>query len=127
MLDDLAGAGLRPPLVLADSLYGQNVAFRHGLSDRGIPWMLAIPGNTTLLPSDGKPVTAWAREDGQANYQVARSVRYRARRFRYREPAHGHRARYGWFAAVRVHAAGTTTRKPSQPAEAADCCPNSPC
>ncbi|PNE42861.1 IS701 family transposase [Streptomyces noursei] len=112
MLDEVAVAGLHPPLVLADSLYGQNVAFRQGLSDRGIPWLLAIPGNTTLLPADGKPVTAWAREDAQITaYEIACSVRYRARRFRYREPTHGHRARYGWFTAVRVHVAGTTTRK----------------
>lgn len=62
-----------------------------------------------MLPSDGTPVTAWACKDAQTNaYETARSVRYRARRLRYREPAHGHWARYGWFTAVRVHAAGTT-------------------
>jgi len=43
MLDELAAFGLRPPLTLADSLYGQNVSFRQGLEDRHIRWLLAIP------------------------------------------------------------------------------------
>lgn len=112
MLDDLSALGLRPPLALADSLYGQNVAFRQGLEDRGVPWLPAIPGQTTLIPATGIPVSAWAREDEQLNaYAVARDIRYRAHRFRYREPEHGHAARYGWFATARVHVAGTSTRR----------------
>jgi SRSO17 transposase len=111
-LDDLASVGLRPPVAVADSLYGQNVSFRQGLSDRGVPWLVAIPGHTALLSATGEPVTAWARESEQENaYTVAGRIRCHARRFRYRKPAHGHKARYGWFAAVRVHAAGTATRR----------------
>jgi SRSO17 transposase len=112
MLDELAGLGLRPPLALADSLYGQNVAFRQGLEDRHVPWLLAIPGQTTLISAAGRLVSAWAREKDNDNaYGIARAIRYRAHRFRYREPEHGHRARYGWFAATRVHVAGTATRR----------------
>lgn len=112
MLDELAAGGLRPPAVLADSLYGQNVAFQRGLSDRGIPRLLAVLGNTTLLPTGDGPASAWSREDERENaHATARRIRYRAHRFRYREPDRGHKARYGWFAAVRVHVAGTTTRR----------------
>lgn len=112
MLDEPAAFGLRPPLALADSLYGQNVSFRQGLEDRQVPWLLAIPGQTTLILATGEPVTAWARQDDNTNaYAIARAIRHRAHRLRYREPEHGHPARHGWFATARVHVAATTTRK----------------
>ncbi|MGA5135439.1 transposase [Streptomyces olivoreticuli] len=60
MLDELAAAGLRPVVVLADSLYGRNVSFCQVLGGRAIPWLLAVPGSVTL-PVTGGPVTAWAR------------------------------------------------------------------
>uniref|UniRef100_UPI001C0F24BB IS701 family transposase n=1 Tax=Streptomyces tailanensis TaxID=2569858 RepID=UPI001C0F24BB len=61
LLDELDQWGLAPPLVVADSDYGTNVAFRTGLSARGIRWLLAVTGHTVVLPATGAPVTAWAR------------------------------------------------------------------
>lgn len=128
MLDDLSALGLRPPLALADSLYGQDVAFRQGLEDRGVPWLPAIPGQTTLIPATGIPVSAWAREDEQLNaYAVARDIRYRAHRFRYREPEHGHAARYGWFATARVTWPARAPAEPQGRGVTAATCANTPC
>jgi len=80
MLDELAGLGLRPPLALADSLYGQNVAFRQGLEDSHVPWLLAIPGQTTLISAAGPP----------AGERVGRGERQRQRlRPRPRHPLPG--------------------------------------
>jgi hypothetical protein len=46
-----------------------------------------------LISAAGRPVSAWAREKDNDNaYGIARAIRYRAHRFRYREPEHGHRA-----------------------------------
>ncbi|WP_180989980.1 transposase [Streptomyces noursei] len=70
MLDELAAAGLHPPLVLADSLYGQNVAFRHGLTDRGIPWLLAVPGITTVPPANVGAHGFPARKPGPQGHRV---------------------------------------------------------
>ncbi|MFD7284194.1 IS701 family transposase [Streptomyces sp. NPDC059862] len=84
LLDELADWGLAPPLVMADSDYGNNVAFRTGLSDRGIPWLLAVTGDTIVLPATGRPVTAWARRRPSIHVDdVAAEHRYRARRFVY--------------------------------------------
>jgi SRSO17 transposase len=80
MLDSLSALGLGPPLALADSLYGQNVSCRQGLEDRHVLWLLAIPGQATLIPATGTPVTAWARDDEQINaYAVARGIRHSGR------------------------------------------------
>ncbi|MBY8846081.1 transposase [Streptomyces sp. SP2-10] len=90
LLDDLDQWGLAPPLVVADSDYGTNVAFHTGLSARGIRWMLAVTGHTVVLPATQAPVTAWAR----------RGV-YGAR-------ISDHPARSDWFVTTPVHTAGTT-------------------
>jgi hypothetical protein len=56
MIDELAGWGLRPPLLTADAGYGQVAEFRQGLSDRGIPYLVAITSSTTVQPGDAEPV-----------------------------------------------------------------------
>ncbi|MGW6405047.1 IS701 family transposase [Streptomyces sp. NPDC055134] len=61
LVDELNQWGLAPPLVIADSDYGNNVAFRTRLSNRGIPWLLAVTGDTFVLPATGVPVTARPR------------------------------------------------------------------
>src|SRR5829696_2677861 len=47
MLDELAGWGLTPPVVAADAGYGQVTAFRLGLADRGLCYVLAVPGEAS--------------------------------------------------------------------------------
>jgi SRSO17 transposase len=111
LLDEAADWGLRPPLVIADSDYGTNVAFRQGLSARGIPWLLAVNADTTVLPATETPVSAWARRHPAIRVdELARASQYRAHRFVYRPKTKDHRARSGWFVAVRVHIAGIIER-----------------
>jgi hypothetical protein len=57
MLDELAGWGLRPPVLAADTGYGQIAEFRQGLSDREIRYIVATTSTTTVQPGDAVPVT----------------------------------------------------------------------
>lgn len=56
MLDELAGWGLRPPLLTADAGYGQVAEFRQGLTERGIAYIVATTSSTTAQPGDAQPV-----------------------------------------------------------------------
>ena len=58
MIDELAGWGLRPPLLTADAGYGQIAEFRQGLSDRGNPYIVATTSSTTAQPGDAEPAAA---------------------------------------------------------------------
>ncbi|MGW1784978.1 IS701 family transposase [Streptomyces sp. NPDC002143] len=111
LLDELDQWGLAPPLVVADS-DRTNVAFRTGLSARGIRWLLAVTGHTVVLPATGAPITAWARRRPSITVdQVAADHRYRARRFVYRARTADHPARSGWFVTVPEHIAGIIERE----------------
>ncbi|MER6532202.1 IS701 family transposase, partial [Streptomyces sp. NPDC001508] len=60
-LDELAGWGLTPPVVVADAGYGQNADFRHAVAERGIPWVVGIRGDLTVHPHDAAPaVPPWS-------------------------------------------------------------------
>jgi SRSO17 transposase len=56
MIDELAGWNLYPPLLTADAGYGQVAEFRQGLTDRGIPYVVATTSTTTAQPGDAAPV-----------------------------------------------------------------------
>jgi SRSO17 transposase len=61
MLDGLAGHGLRPPLVAADSGYGDSGPFRAALDERGIAYSVQVKGETLAHPADAAPVPpAWS-------------------------------------------------------------------
>ncbi|MCK7628245.1 IS701 family transposase [Streptomyces sp. RS10V-4] len=47
MLDELAGAGLRPAVLVADTGYGANADFRRGLEDRGLAYVLQAKAEMT--------------------------------------------------------------------------------
>src|SRR3954463_5255089 len=47
MLDELAGWGLRPPVVAADAGYGNNGDFRAGITARGSHYVAAVDGDLT--------------------------------------------------------------------------------
>jgi SRSO17 transposase len=112
LIDELDRWGLAPPLVIADSDYGINVAFRDGLAARGIRWLLAVTGHTVVLPDTGTPVSAWGRRRPSITVdEVAAEHRYRARRFLYRARTADHRARSGWFVAIPIHIAGIIERE----------------
>ncbi|MFE1876913.1 transposase [Streptomyces sp. NPDC059496] len=55
MLDELAGTGLRPAALVADSDYGANADFRHGLEDRGLAYVLQVKGEMTAHGEDAEP------------------------------------------------------------------------
>ncbi|MFB7383481.1 transposase [Kitasatospora purpeofusca] len=55
MLDELAGTGLRPAVLVADAAYGANADFRHGLEDRHLAYVLQAKGEMTAHREDAEP------------------------------------------------------------------------
>lgn len=55
MLDELAGWGHRPPVVVADAGYGQNSAWRTALTERQIPYVVAIKADTSAHWAETTP------------------------------------------------------------------------
>ncbi|MGW9048491.1 IS701 family transposase [Streptomyces lydicus] len=55
MLDELAAAGLRPAVLVADAGYGANADFRRGLDGRGLAWMLQVKGEMTAHGEEAVP------------------------------------------------------------------------
>ncbi|MFF0110985.1 IS701 family transposase [Streptomyces hirsutus] len=61
MLDELAGWGLTPPLVVADAGYGQNADFRAAVADRGLPFVVGVRADLAVQPYDARPTApAWS-------------------------------------------------------------------
>ena len=55
MLDELAGWGLRPPVLAADGGYGDNSHFRAALSERGIGYVVQVKGDATAHAASAEP------------------------------------------------------------------------
>ncbi|MEV7715708.1 IS701 family transposase, partial [Streptomyces sp. NPDC088270] len=55
MLDELAALGLRPAVLVADTGYGANADFRHGLEDRGLAYALQVKGEMTAHAETAEP------------------------------------------------------------------------
>ena len=55
MLDELATWGHAPPVLIADAGYGQVAAFRTGLTERHIPYVVATTATTTAHPAGAAP------------------------------------------------------------------------
>jgi SRSO17 transposase len=55
MLDELAGWGLAPPVVVADAGYGNNGDFRAGISARGSHYVVGVDGDLTAHAADAMP------------------------------------------------------------------------
>ena len=51
-LDRIVAAGVRFGIVLADAGYGSSTAFRHALSERGLPWAVGIPRTQKVYAPD---------------------------------------------------------------------------
>jgi SRSO17 transposase len=56
MIDNLAEYGLRPPLVAADSGYGDSGPLRSALDERGIAYSVQVKSETLARPADTQPV-----------------------------------------------------------------------
>ena len=52
MIDELGLWGHRPPVMVGDAGYGEITAFRSGLTEREIPYMVAVKAATTAYPED---------------------------------------------------------------------------
>ncbi|MGH2885881.1 MAG: IS701 family transposase, partial [Solirubrobacteraceae bacterium] len=60
MLDELAGWGLRPSVIVADAGYGEITEFRQALSERELSFVLQVKGATSVLGLDAQPeLRAW--------------------------------------------------------------------
>lgn len=55
MLDELAGIGLRPAVLVADTGYGANADFRHGLEGRRLAYVLQAKGEMTAYGQEAVP------------------------------------------------------------------------
>jgi SRSO17 transposase len=58
LLDELAGWDLRPPVLLADSGYGEVGEFRGGLDARQIPYVVEVRADTSAYPEQVHPTAA---------------------------------------------------------------------
>jgi SRSO17 transposase len=58
MLDELAGWELSPPVLLADSGYGEVGEFRAGLDARQIPYVVEVRADTSAYPEQVRPTVA---------------------------------------------------------------------
>lgn len=55
MIDELAVWGHQPPVVCADAGYGEATPFRMGLSERDIPYVVAVKPTTSAYPATAVP------------------------------------------------------------------------
>ena len=78
MIDSLRGEELPPAPVLADAGYGVVTAFRDALSDRQIPYVVGISGETTVWPPGVEPLPprTWSGK-GRPPSRIRRSSRQR--------------------------------------------------
>jgi SRSO17 transposase len=61
MIDQLRGWGLQPPVVCADAGYGEITAFRQGLDDREIDYIVQVKAGTSAYALDvGPERPAWS-------------------------------------------------------------------
>jgi SRSO17 transposase len=74
MIDELIGWGRRPPLIVADSGYADNAEFRHGLTQRGLPYVVQVSGDLNAYPAETQRTT------------IAHSGVGRPPQLRYRDP-----------------------------------------
>ena len=50
--------GLRPPVLVADSGYGEIGEFRQGLDDRQVPYVVQVKADTSAYPEQVRPTPA---------------------------------------------------------------------
>lgn len=52
MIDELKASGVSPPVVVADTGYGDDGLFRTALNTRGINYVVQVKGSTSVHPGD---------------------------------------------------------------------------
>jgi SRSO17 transposase len=120
MIDELGAWGLVPPLVCADAGYGEITAFRHGLDDRRIPYVVQVKSGTSAYAEHvrpeqpqwsgrGRPPAARYRDKPCSLKDLARAAGKRAARgVTWREGSRGRM--HSRFLALRVRPANRELR-----------------
>ena len=65
MLDELGGWELGPPVLLADSAYGEVGEFRWGLDARQVPYVVEVRSDTSAYPEQVRPTLAPSKGRGR--------------------------------------------------------------
>ncbi|WP_037601117.1 IS701 family transposase [Streptacidiphilus rugosus] len=139
MIDETRSWGVDVPLVLADAGYGDAAAFRLGLNQRGLHYVVGISTTPTAHPASARPVTPPYSGTGRPPVpkypEAARSVkalvieagRSAARPVQWREGSRpgtgrsGYKRMYSRFVALRIRPAGREIRDATQGVELAEC------
>jgi SRSO17 transposase len=122
VLDELAGWGLVPPVLLADAAYGEVGEFRLGLEQRELAYVVQVPGTISAYPEHvapeqvpyggrGRPPVARYRQRRSSLRQlVLASGAPAATTVAWREGADGQQL-VSRFVALRVRPAGVRLRR----------------
>ncbi|MEU8557448.1 IS701 family transposase [Streptomyces anthocyanicus] len=129
MIDETRSWGIEVPQVIADGGYRDTAAFRLGLEERGLDYVVGISTTTTAQPEHAQPCTpaysGLGRRPAPAYPEPAQTVKSlviaagkrAARPVQWREGSRpgngrsGHKRMYSRFVVLRVRPAGRETRK----------------
>ncbi|TXS74521.1 IS701 family transposase [Streptomyces sp. sk2.1] len=129
MIDDTRSWGIDIPLVVADGGYGDTAAFRLGLEERGLTYVVGISTTTTAQPEQAQPHTppyggrgprpqpAYPESAQAVKKLVIAAGRRAARPVQWREGSRpgsgrsGLKRMYSRFVALRMRPAGREIRK----------------
>ncbi|TQF01962.1 IS701 family transposase [Kitasatospora acidiphila] len=139
MIDETRSWGVHVPLAVADAGYGDAAAFRLGLQQRGLHYVVGISTTLSAHPGEARPFTPAYNGTGRppvAKYpDKPRSVKElaiaagpkAAKPVSWREGSRPGRARSGFkrmysrFVALRIRPAGREVRDATEGAELAEC------
>lgn len=125
MLDELAGWGLRPPVVVADAGYGEIGEFRAGLEERDLRYVVQVKGVTSAHPAGAvlvrpayggrgrPPLARYAGKPSSLRELVLAAGRGAARSVAWREGSRG--SLRSDFVVLRVRPAGRRRLKGELP------------
>jgi SRSO17 transposase len=122
LLDELADWGLVPPVVLADAAYGEVGEFRLGLEERGLAYVVQVPGMLSAYrqgvvpqaaPYAGRgrrPVARYRQQRSSLRQLVGAAGQQAARTVAWRQGADGEQL-VSRFVALGVRPAGVKLRR----------------
>lgn len=119
LLDKALASGVRKHVVLADSAFGKSTEFRDEVRNRGLHYLVAIPGKHLVWPPGSVPRVPKTRRPGRPRTQyragntkprpiteIANSLEFD--QVTWRDGSRGKQK--SWFSAVRIYSAERTTK-----------------